>query len=64
MFKMLNISHGIFELFREEVEKRSCLISFRKLVHIKIFRIRRNINIMPNFADFFRFFRTIPLLIL
>ena len=37
MFKMLNISHGIFELFREEVEKRSCLISFRKLVHIKIF---------------------------
>ena len=45
-------------------EKRSCLISFRKLVHIKIFQIRRNIIIIPIFADIFRFFRTIPLLIL
>ena len=43
--------------------KRSCLTFFRKLVHIKIFQIRRNIIIMPIFVDFSRFFRTIPLLI-
>ena len=38
MLKMLGV--GVFELFREEV----LLDLFRKLGHIKIFQIRRNIR--------------------
>ena len=60
MFKMLVISWN----FR--VVQRRGLASFfcRKLVHIQIFQIRRNIIIIPIFADFLRFFKTMPLLIL
>ena len=62
--KELNAQNGTYLMeFSSCSEKRSCLTFFRKLVHIKIFQIRRNIIIMPIFADFSRFFRTIPLLI-
>ena len=63
--KELNVQNVSYLMeFPSCSEKRSCLIFFRKLVHIKIFQIRSIIIIVPVFVDFFRFFTTIPLLIL